>query len=609
MKQILILCLLISHALVAQVKNMPSYKTIVNTFFDTYSISNIEINQKIGFEKRFDGWYVSLNEIGEKETKSIKYELFWDDTFKYKRLSFSKKNRYSGNDIRLRQGFLDERKISLYNICPVYGYQGWDRHVIDEFSNARNLSDTLLYAVGRAYSSYASKLLYPRKEYIEAKYQYKLPEGKNCLTEKQLKRYRLNIHKAIDFYEKVEKKNPGFETFVGSINTKKSNEYLTAYLDIKIHQNQIEALKELKNGLYSDFIISLAQNYLMACEPSAILFTRGDNDTYPLLYVQAKHGFRTDVRVINLGLLFENKYANDLRDAEFNQKAIGLTLTPEEIKDKTREVVLVKEQTKSISIRDMIRFVKSENKMTKMRVGDKIYHFVPSKKVILEHRDESIEWIVPTGHIFRNHLIMLDVISQNDWKRPVYFTSAMQTKEYFGLNPYFENNGLVYKLISKKKNKYRQDFDHVNTNVLYNILMHRNNWSGLNKKNRIPDNIYGAYTQHFHELVEAYIDEDELEKAVEVLDRYVQVFSNDIIPYNYHNYFIISDYYILGEVEKANEMARLLIENYNTLYYYNGNYIKERSTEERYLVHIVALIKKHGQHDLLKGLKVLLEEK
>ncbi|MGB1294244.1 MAG: hypothetical protein ACPG6V_02105 [Flavobacteriales bacterium] len=609
MKQILILCLLISHALDARAQNMPSYETIVNTFFDTYSISNIEINQRIGFEKRFDGWYVSLNEIGEKETKSIKQELFWDDTFKYNRLSFSKKNRHSGNDIRLRNGFLDERNISLYNICPIYGYQGWDRHLIDEFSNIKNLSDTLLYAVGRAYSSYASRLLYPRKEYIELKHQFNLPEGKNCLTDKQLKRYRLNRHQAIAFYEKVEKKNPSFETFVGSINTKVSNEYLTAYLDIKIHQNKKEALKELKHGLYSDFMISTAQNYLMACESNAILFTRGDNDTYPLLYVQAKYGFRTDVRVINLGLLLENRYANDLRDAEFNQKAIGLTLTPEEIKGKSREVVLVKEQMKSINIRDMIRFVKSDHTKTKMKVGDENYHFVPSKNIILEHRDESIEWIVPTGHILRNHLIMLDVISQNDWQRPVYFTSTMQTKEYFGLNPYFENNGLVYKLISKKKNKYRQDFDHVNTNVLYNILMYRNNWSGLNKKNRISDNIYGAYTQNFHELVEAYIDEEELEKAVEVLDRYVQVFSNDIKPYNYHIYFIIKDYYILGEVEKANEMARLLIENYNTLYYSNGNYIKERSTEERYLVHIVSLLKRHGQHELLKGLKVPLEEK
>lgn len=117
--------------------------------------------------------------------------------------------------------------------------------------------------------------------------------------------------------------------------------------------------------------------------------------------------------------------------------------------------------------------------------------------------------------------------------------------------------------------------------------MHRNNWSGLNKKNGITNNIYGEYTQHFHELVEAYIEEEKLEKAVEVLDRFVQVFSNDIKPYNYHCYFIIYDYYILGQEEKANEMARLLIENYNTLYDNKEEQHKEWSKEERYLGHIV----------------------
>ena len=108
--------------------------------------------------------------------------------------------------------------------------------------------------------------------------------------------------------------NPNFETIVGSIHTKWSNEHMSAFLNLRVYQNEEVAKQELRDDLYDSFIIDVAKNYLMSCEKDAILFTNGDNDTYPLHYVQEQLGFRKDVLIINCTLLGSTRHINSYKD-------------------------------------------------------------------------------------------------------------------------------------------------------------------------------------------------------------------------------------------------------------------------------------------------------
>jgi hypothetical protein len=94
---------------------------------------------------------------------------------------------------------------------------------------------------------------------------------------------------------------------------------MTAFLDLRTLQNEEEAQKEITGPLYNDFFLDMARNYLSSCDSNAILFTNGDNDTYPLLYLQAAEGYRQDVMVINRSLLNVNNYINRLRENTMRQ--------------------------------------------------------------------------------------------------------------------------------------------------------------------------------------------------------------------------------------------------------------------------------------------------
>lgn len=560
---ILVLGFIMSLTVSGQISYLkfPTYDEVIERFFSQYSVKNFSRNAQIRFEKQPIGWLVNVIEFSD-EPKSIQEGLLWDrKDNKFKEINFEKLAEKDENWELLNQYKSDWTK-KYFSICPYYGYPGWDSDVIEEFKNANNLPDSTLYALGRAYSSYASNLLNNNSGFADKRNQFILPDGKNCMTVEQLDKYRYYSHLAIKKYKEVTELNPKYETIVGAIGIKASNEYLTSFLNLRIYQNESEAQKELVEGLYNDFYLAAARNYLNSCAPNAILFTNGDNDTYPLLYVQAKYGFRTDVLVVNISLLQTDRYINSLREKILDAPGLPISITHEKISGNKREYFLIeKKDDNPMELKNLVDYALNDDNKKSYDGVD--YYYVPSNKFKLTKDENVMEWEVSKSYIFRYELVIMDILATNKLERPIYFAVTLSPDAYFNLDDYMKLEGMAYRLSLTKKDMTNDQFGAVNSSVLYENLMTKFDWNGLNKAASHEKLICLNYRSNFNRLAESLIKENKQDAAKRVLEKCVEIMPNEIVYYDIFMIPVIECYYKLNEFEKANSMVKVLMYNFN----------------------------------------------
>ena len=210
----------------------------------------------------------------------------------------------------------------------------------------------------------------------------------------------------------------------------------------------------------------VAFNYLNSCAPNAILFTNGDNDTFPLWYAQEVEGKRTDIRVCNLMLLNTDWYINQMKNKTYESDPLPVTLPVKKYYDGINNQVFIVEKTKDpVDISTIIDWVNSDNKGTKVQVStSEILDIIPTRtiripvdaaKVIASGtvKPEDAEKIVPYidiklkgNSILKSQLIVLDILAHNNWERPIYFVTGYHN-DAFGLEEYFQLEGLAYRLV------------------------------------------------------------------------------------------------------------------------------------------------------------------
>lgn len=578
----------------------PSYETVVNRFFDDYSMTEDLKTFQLRFEKKPQGWYVVLSDYYDV-TKELKNGLFWDiKKEKFQKIDFSKKEK-GVDDSEKRNALLDDWSKIHYNLCPFYGYPGWDKDVIAYYDTVKNLPDSIVYVLGRAYSSYASNLINNNSGLAEIKDQFVIPEGKNSLTPEQLEKYRFYRHKAIDRFSEVLKMNPSYQTFVGGIDVKTANEYMVSFLDLRVYQNETEAQKEIKAGLYSDFYISVAKNYLNSCAKNAILFTNGDNDTYPLLYVQAQYGFRTDVLVVNISLLTTARYINSLRDSVLTAPPYPMTLTPDEISGNKREVIMLSDEFRSaMEISKVMDFIHNDSNL--MDYGTVKYYYSPTRTFNLSYGTGAIEWKPEGQYFFRNHLMMLDMLAVNAWKRPVYFANTMSNDSYFGLSDYFRQDGMAYRLVTEMIAVTDYGTGHINSDTLYNVLMSKFIWKGFDKL-QLQEKLLAINTRLiFSRLSINLVKDNKPDSARLVLAKCEELMPDAVLRYDYSVLQMIEAYYQLKDTEKANAMAIKLAYNLQKgIDNVSGNKFLARFNQtDRVLEELKKTMNTYGQDGIVK---------
>jgi hypothetical protein len=344
----------------------------------------------------------------------------------------------------------------------------------------------------------------------------------------------------------------------------------------------------------------VAFNYLNSCAPGAIIFTNGDNDTFPLWYAQEVEGKRTDVRVCNLMLLNTDWYINQMKYKMYQSDPLPITLPAKKYYDGINNQVFIVEKTKDpVEISTIIDWVKSDNKATKVQAStNEILDIIPSRtiripvdaaKVIASGtvKPEDADKIVPyidiklKGRaILKSQLLVLDIIAHNDWERPIYYVTGYQD-DALGLEEYLQLEGLAYRLVPvKSANKGWLDYGRIDTDILYENMMKKFVWGGASEKNvnldynHIRTIMVVKARLNYARLAKALAAEGKNEKATEVLDYCMKTFPLDKITYDPYVGDLIAGYFAAGKTDKALEMTKDLCN-----YYYErlDYYLKQQS--------------------------------
>lgn len=333
-----------------------------------------------------------------------------------------------------------------------------------------------------------------------------------------------------------------------------------------------------------------AANYLETCEPNAIIFTNGDNDTFPLWYAQEVEGIRTDVRVVNLSLLNTDWYINQMKRKAYESDPVPFSLTETKYRQGTRDVVLLDESQNPnrvpVNVDNAIKYLARDESMRTMRDGSKLavlptknfYIPVDKQKVVANGTvsvedtakiSDRVEWRLDRSYIVKNAMMQLDLLATNDWERPIYFAVTTGPDSYINLEDYFMLEGLAYRLtpIKSPQNRNPNLYGTVNTDAMYENVMNKFKWGGMDSEEEIymdENNLRmtNNLRLQFANLAEKLIEEQKEEKALKVLDKSIEVMPHHNVPFDKLMVPIVENYFELGENEKANEISQMLFDRY-----------------------------------------------
>ena len=344
----------------------------------------------------------------------------------------------------------------------------------------------------------------------------------------------------------------------------------------------------------------IAKAYLDSCEPNAILFTNGDNDTFPLWYVQEVEGYRTDVRVVNLSLLNTDWYIDQQRRAAYDGESVPFSFEWNQYVQGTRDVLYYRDLGVKgrWDVKDFVQFTKRDDAQVKFKTsGNKELPLYPQKKLrinidkeavfangVVDVKDSAsvvdyIDWNWKANVITKRDLMVIDLIANNNWERPIYFsiTVGNNPKAYFWLNDYFRLEGMAYRFVPvyTPNNTQGIDYGKVDTDIMYDNMMNKFAYGNMElpevyldeTNRRLSYNLRTIFGRLANELTK----EGQNAKAVEVLDFAMEKMPAEKFGYNYFLFGIIDSYYRAGATDKARQLTNEFADFLDSeLTYYEG---------------------------------------
>jgi hypothetical protein len=373
---------------------------------------------------------------------------------------------------------------------------------------------------------------------------------------------------------------------------------------------------------------STAKAYLGSTQENvgAILFTIGDNDTFPLWFAQEIEGYRTDVRVINSSLFQTDWYIDQMKKKAYTSEAIPSQLTHFKYRQGSRDVVYYQNvdelYNRNLSesrweIKAFMDWIASDEPRTKLRsvlsasedVDISQYPentldlvFYPTNKIripvnkenvlksgLVKEKDSAliVDYIdidLPKSALPKNRLLMLDIIANNDWERPIYFSGgSFDDGEYIWMKDYLQLDGLVYKLVPIKTDFDKRSYEmgRIDSDLMYDIVK-KWDWGNSGSSEIYHDTqtrIQGlSFRGNIARLVEQLLNENKIDKAKEMID--IAMINMPVEYFEYHAFVepFVDGYYKVGETKEARELFNQL----KTIYQERLNYYASMPLDEQY---------------------------
>lgn len=316
-----------------------------------------------------------------------------------------------------------------------------------------------------------------------------------------------------------------------------------------------------------------ASNFLNSCDPNAIIFTFGDNDTYPLWYAQEVEGIRTDVRVVNLSLLAVDWYIDQLRRKMNQSPAIKMSIASEKLRGfKRNQIFLPQKEVMGIAeypvmtIQQFVKFL-AEDHPLQMQSGQETETYLPTNKLILPvdtaaarksgailPKDSALTALAFTlnkQYLIKDEVAIMDIIASNLWERPIYFAVTCTPDKLLGLGQYTQLEGLALRLVPVRS-PGRPEFGgmmgagRIAENKMFENVTTKFKWGNFNTHKTYIDKSFmpSIVSTRFAllRLAEHLLDQGQPERAVKVVDTYLAGFPNENFQYDYNTAYFLKVY-------------------------------------------------------------------
>jgi hypothetical protein len=337
----------------------------------------------------------------------------------------------------------------------------------------------------------------------------------------------------------------------------------------------------------------IGENYLRSCAPNSILFTYGDNDSFPVWYAQEVENVRTDIRVANLSYIQAGWYIAMMRQKAYGSDPMPLTLGPDKYLDGVREQLPVNNRVeKPVDIKEVVQFAGFDDNKYKVDLSGRgdYMNYVPASKFIIDVDSSKVIangtvkkyyksrllsqmiWEYSDPDVFKGDLAIMDLLSTNNWNRPIYFSTTVPSDQYKGLEKYFVQEGLAYRIVPIKIDQPEKgEYGMIDPIEMYDNLMNKFTWGNagdpsvyLDENNR---RMFSNFKRIFASLGKNLVLMGDTAKAVEVVHRALEIVPSQKMP---DDFFTIGLAEVLIRASEKEEGVKLL----NKVLDYSKSYLE-----------------------------------
>jgi hypothetical protein len=375
------------------------------------------------------------------------------------------------------------------------------------------------------------------------------------------------------------------------------------------------------------FSVDSAKNYLNSCAPNAILFTGGDNDTFPLWYAQDTEDVRTDVRVLVLSYYNTDWYIQQSMEKYYTSEPVPYTLSLNDYRQGGPNDALRYQDLKipAVDLKEYLSLLKQGNKLEVN--GSNI---LPSKVLVLKVDTAAVlaKGIIPdtmkdllvsemairvkTNYLEKKDLAILDALATANWDRPIYLNNTSLSQINFDMTPYIVQEGNAYRILPVRNPNPRKEL--VNTEVAFENMVHKFKYRELDNPNVYYNSDYRGFVLNhrsaLNAVTEALINEGKMEKARETVLLNVNKMPDKAVRMDPSYVGIGEDQgtiellFRVGEKERAVELAKTLGDRSIEVTNYYVNKGEGYGIESRKYIYILSELQntlyRYGEGDLAK---------